>query len=231
MCQRNPQVCGPGRCIPRPRGYTCTCDSGFRLSPQGTHCIGELDRVGGRRRAGDCAGPPPDQPAPCSQMWTNAVACPRPVLPGVAKTRQAASVVCAAPASELARGLLSVWVRNPLQPAPGFTPAGILGLLSLQSRPLPLTLPQPLRPYSVSLAPGPPLPQTSSPSPLGPSTASSRPSRSSRPGPVPILLLLNLLWRPGPGFALPRPPSSTHIPDSRPLAPPLPCARLAPARP
>lgn len=134
MCQRNPQVCGPGRCIPRPRGYTCTCDSGFRLSPQGTHCIGELDGVGGRRRAGGCAGPPPDQPPPCSQMWTNAVACPRPVLRGAAKTRQAASVVCAAPASELARGLLSVWVRNPLQPAPGFTSAGISGLLSLQSR-------------------------------------------------------------------------------------------------
>ncbi|XP_043755134.1 latent-transforming growth factor beta-binding protein 4 isoform X3 [Cervus elaphus] len=38
-CQRNPQVCGRGRCIPRPSGYTCVCDSGFRLSPQGTHCI------------------------------------------------------------------------------------------------------------------------------------------------------------------------------------------------
>ncbi|VFV38979.1 latent-transforming growth factor [Lynx pardinus] len=39
VCQRNPQVCGPGRCIPRPSGYTCACDSGFRLSPQGTHCV------------------------------------------------------------------------------------------------------------------------------------------------------------------------------------------------
>ncbi|XP_070243779.1 latent-transforming growth factor beta-binding protein 4 isoform X1 [Bos mutus] len=38
-CQRNPQICGRGRCIPRPSGYTCACDSGFRLSPQGTHCI------------------------------------------------------------------------------------------------------------------------------------------------------------------------------------------------
>uniref|UniRef100_G3UA49 Latent-transforming growth factor beta-binding protein 4 n=1 Tax=Loxodonta africana TaxID=9785 RepID=G3UA49_LOXAF len=39
VCQRNPQVCGPGRCIPRRSGYTCVCDSGFRLNPQGTHCI------------------------------------------------------------------------------------------------------------------------------------------------------------------------------------------------
>lgn len=52
VCQRNPQVCGPGRCIPRPRGYTCACDSGFRLSPQGTHCIGESGSGGGRRRGG-----------------------------------------------------------------------------------------------------------------------------------------------------------------------------------
>lgn len=52
MCQRNPQVCGPGRCIPRPSGYTCVCDSGFRLNPQGTHCTGELDGVGCRRWGG-----------------------------------------------------------------------------------------------------------------------------------------------------------------------------------
>lgn len=51
VCQRNPQVCGPGRCIPRPSGYTCACDSGFRLSPQATHCIGEPDRWGGRRQS------------------------------------------------------------------------------------------------------------------------------------------------------------------------------------
>ncbi|XP_055993011.1 latent-transforming growth factor beta-binding protein 4 isoform X2 [Sorex fumeus] len=38
-CQRNPQVCGAGRCIPRPSGYTCACDPGYRLSPQGTRCI------------------------------------------------------------------------------------------------------------------------------------------------------------------------------------------------
>lgn len=50
-CQRNPQVCGRGRCIPRPSGYTCACDSGFRLSPQGTHCIGEPGWVG-RMEAG-----------------------------------------------------------------------------------------------------------------------------------------------------------------------------------
>lgn len=47
VCQRNPQVCGPGRCIPRPSGYTCACDSGFRLSPQGTRCTGELPGAGG----------------------------------------------------------------------------------------------------------------------------------------------------------------------------------------
>ncbi|XP_060041921.1 latent-transforming growth factor beta-binding protein 4 isoform X2 [Erinaceus europaeus] len=39
VCQRNPQICGSGRCIPRASGYTCVCDSGFRLSPQGTHCL------------------------------------------------------------------------------------------------------------------------------------------------------------------------------------------------
>uniref|UniRef100_A0A4X2M4R0 Latent-transforming growth factor beta-binding protein 4 n=1 Tax=Vombatus ursinus TaxID=29139 RepID=A0A4X2M4R0_VOMUR len=39
VCQRNPQICGPGRCIPRQGGYTCVCDSGFWLSTHGTHCI------------------------------------------------------------------------------------------------------------------------------------------------------------------------------------------------
>ncbi|XP_053253575.1 latent-transforming growth factor beta-binding protein 4 isoform X2 [Podarcis raffonei] len=39
VCERRPQVCGPGRCIPRQGGYTCVCDRGFWLSPQGTHCI------------------------------------------------------------------------------------------------------------------------------------------------------------------------------------------------
>ncbi|XP_065782202.1 latent-transforming growth factor beta-binding protein 4 isoform X1 [Muntiacus reevesi] len=51
-CQRNPQVCGRGRCIPRPSGHTCVCDSGFRLSPQGTHCI-DMDEC--RRVPTPCA--------------------------------------------------------------------------------------------------------------------------------------------------------------------------------
>ncbi|XP_026543520.1 latent-transforming growth factor beta-binding protein 4 isoform X4 [Notechis scutatus] len=39
VCERHPQVCGPGRCLPRQGGYTCVCDRGYWLSPQGTHCI------------------------------------------------------------------------------------------------------------------------------------------------------------------------------------------------
>ncbi|XP_074786777.1 latent-transforming growth factor beta-binding protein 4 [Athene noctua] len=39
VCERNPQVCGPGRCVPRRGGYTCLCHPGFWLSTQGTHCI------------------------------------------------------------------------------------------------------------------------------------------------------------------------------------------------
>ncbi|XP_067412682.1 latent-transforming growth factor beta-binding protein 4 isoform X2 [Emydura macquarii macquarii] len=38
-CERNPQICGPGRCVPRQGGYTCLCHPGFWLNPQGTHCI------------------------------------------------------------------------------------------------------------------------------------------------------------------------------------------------
>lgn len=41
VCERNPGVCGPGRCVPRGGGYTCLCHPGFWLSTQGTHCIGE----------------------------------------------------------------------------------------------------------------------------------------------------------------------------------------------
>ncbi|XP_061453694.1 latent-transforming growth factor beta-binding protein 4 isoform X3 [Rhineura floridana] len=52
VCERRPQVCGPGRCIPRQGGYTCVCDRGFWLSPQGTHCI-DID---------ECAKTPP----PCA---------------------------------------------------------------------------------------------------------------------------------------------------------------------
>ncbi|XP_070620461.1 latent-transforming growth factor beta-binding protein 4 isoform X4 [Erythrolamprus reginae] len=38
-CERQPQVCGPGRCIPRGGSYTCVCNRGYWLSPQGTHCV------------------------------------------------------------------------------------------------------------------------------------------------------------------------------------------------
>lgn len=41
VCERNPQICGLGRCIPRQGGYTCLCPPGFWLNTQGTHCIGE----------------------------------------------------------------------------------------------------------------------------------------------------------------------------------------------
>ncbi|XP_043390493.1 latent-transforming growth factor beta-binding protein 4 isoform X7 [Chelonia mydas] len=39
VCERNPEICGPGRCGPRQGGYTCLCHPGFWLSTQGTHCI------------------------------------------------------------------------------------------------------------------------------------------------------------------------------------------------
>ncbi|XP_066495035.1 latent-transforming growth factor beta-binding protein 4 isoform X1 [Tiliqua scincoides] len=52
VCERNPQVCGPGRCIPRQGGYTCVCDRGYWLSPQGTHCI-DVDEC--RRSPRPCA--------------------------------------------------------------------------------------------------------------------------------------------------------------------------------
>uniref|UniRef100_A0A663FHA8 EGF-like domain-containing protein n=1 Tax=Aquila chrysaetos chrysaetos TaxID=223781 RepID=A0A663FHA8_AQUCH len=34
ICERNPQICGPGRCVPRQGGYTCLCHPGFWLSTQ-----------------------------------------------------------------------------------------------------------------------------------------------------------------------------------------------------
>ncbi|KAM8986090.1 latent-transforming growth factor beta-binding protein 4 [Ara ararauna] len=39
VCERNPQLCGPGRCVPHRGGYSCLCHPGFWLSTQGTHCI------------------------------------------------------------------------------------------------------------------------------------------------------------------------------------------------
>uniref|UniRef100_A0ABM5ERY2 Latent-transforming growth factor beta-binding protein 4 isoform X2 n=1 Tax=Pogona vitticeps TaxID=103695 RepID=A0ABM5ERY2_9SAUR len=52
VCERRPQVCGPGRCIPRQGGYTCVCDRGYWLNPQGTHCI-DVDEC--RRSPRPCA--------------------------------------------------------------------------------------------------------------------------------------------------------------------------------
>ncbi|XP_060113932.1 latent-transforming growth factor beta-binding protein 4 [Heteronotia binoei] len=52
ICERRPQVCGPGRCIPRQGGYTCVCDRGYWLSPQGTHCV-DVDEC--RRSPRPCA--------------------------------------------------------------------------------------------------------------------------------------------------------------------------------
>ncbi|XP_071886049.1 latent-transforming growth factor beta-binding protein 4-like, partial [Anas platyrhynchos] len=53
VCERNPRICGPGRCVPRQGGYTCLCHPGFWLSTQGTHCI-DVD---------ECA----QSPSPCAQ--------------------------------------------------------------------------------------------------------------------------------------------------------------------
>ncbi|KAE8585611.1 hypothetical protein XENTR_v10021376 [Xenopus tropicalis] len=39
ICELNPQICGPGRCVPRLGSYTCVCNTGYWLSTQGTHCI------------------------------------------------------------------------------------------------------------------------------------------------------------------------------------------------
>ncbi|XP_044281353.1 latent-transforming growth factor beta-binding protein 4 isoform X1 [Varanus komodoensis] len=52
VCEQRPQVCGPGRCIPRQGGYTCVCERGYWLSPQGTHCV-DVDEC--RRSPRPCA--------------------------------------------------------------------------------------------------------------------------------------------------------------------------------
>lgn len=96
--------------------------------------VGQTDGVEGGDRVGwGSAGSPPDQSPLRPQMWTNVAACPCPVLPGAAKTLQGASVACAAPVSEPARGLRSVWVRNPPHLAPSLTlPASAVALEQLQ---------------------------------------------------------------------------------------------------
>ncbi|XP_071886086.1 LOW QUALITY PROTEIN: latent-transforming growth factor beta-binding protein 4-like, partial [Anas platyrhynchos] len=52
VCERNPRICGRGRCVPRQGGYTCLCHPGFWLSTQGTHCI-DVDEC--RRSPRPCA--------------------------------------------------------------------------------------------------------------------------------------------------------------------------------
>ncbi|XP_072287685.1 latent-transforming growth factor beta-binding protein 4 isoform X2 [Pyxicephalus adspersus] len=52
LCELNPQICGPGRCEPRPASYTCVCNNGYWLSTQGTHCI-DMDEC--RQRPSPCA--------------------------------------------------------------------------------------------------------------------------------------------------------------------------------
>ncbi|XP_017321174.1 latent-transforming growth factor beta-binding protein 4 isoform X1 [Ictalurus punctatus] len=39
VCEANPQVCGPGRCVDKPGGrHTCLCNPGFILNSQSGHC-------------------------------------------------------------------------------------------------------------------------------------------------------------------------------------------------
>ncbi|KAM4696305.1 latent-transforming growth factor beta-binding protein 4 [Rhinophrynus dorsalis] len=52
LCELNPQICGPGRCVPRSGSYTCVCNKGYWLSTQGTHCI-DMDEC--RQRPSPCA--------------------------------------------------------------------------------------------------------------------------------------------------------------------------------
>lgn len=116
---------------------------------------------------GGSAWSPPDQSPLYPQTWTNVAACPRPVLPGAAKTLQAASVACAAPASEPARGLRSVWVRNPPHPTPGLTPA------------------RPCCPGRAPAVVGEQFPSSNaSPSPLGPTIAALVPDPAPRLAPA-----------------------------------------------
>lgn len=213
MCQRNPQVCGPGRCIPRPSGYTCACDSGFRLSPQATHCVGEPGSGGGRRRGGGLCQSPPDQPPPCPQTWTSVAVCPRPVPPGAVKTRQAASIACAARATERARGARSAWVRNPpaqLQapPCPRRAPAvPALPRFPTPLLPPPDRLPLSLPPHHCLFGTQPALP--SGPVPAVPRLLSGTRSGCASPPPRPLHIPDWLPPTAGPAPVLHRPQSIT----------------------
>ncbi|XP_072345995.1 latent-transforming growth factor beta-binding protein 4 isoform X2 [Scyliorhinus torazame] len=39
VCHRLPQICGPGRCVIRPQGYTCACNTGFQLNAHQSRCV------------------------------------------------------------------------------------------------------------------------------------------------------------------------------------------------
>lgn len=170
--------------------------------------------------AGDSAGLPPDQPPPCLQMWTNVAACPLLVLPGAAKTRQAASTACAALVSELARGLQSAWVRNPCSPIQLQAPPS---LFSLQTSSPPPRFPTPLQPkYCAGLAAGQAPRSDQLPLSLRPHHCLFL-AQPTRPiGVVTAVLLACPLPRPDPGTI---PPLTPPPPQSRP-APPFPGPRL-----
>ncbi|XP_069738385.1 LOW QUALITY PROTEIN: latent-transforming growth factor beta-binding protein 4 [Phaenicophaeus curvirostris] len=52
-CERDPEVCGPGRCVSRAGGgYLCLCQPGFWLGPHGTRCV-DVDEC--RRSPPPCA--------------------------------------------------------------------------------------------------------------------------------------------------------------------------------
>lgn len=144
--------------------------------------------------AGGLCQSPPDQPPPCPQTWTSVAVCPRPVPPGAVKTRQAASIACAARATERARGGRSAWVRNPpaqLQ-APS-CPRRPPAVPALPRFPTPLLPPPDRLPLS-----------------LPPHAASSARSRLFPSGPVPAVP--RLLSGTRSGCAPPR-PRPLHIPD------------------
>lgn len=163
---------------------------------------------------------PCHQPPPCPQMWTNVAACPRPVLPGAARTHRAASAAYAARASEPAHGLRNAWVRNLPHPAPG-PPQGLAPALT----------PEPLHPSHAS--PVGCRPRTALPWSLAPPFPAPPPPSSSLPltPPLPSSQTASFYWglvaacialppRPGPaliGHASPRPrltpsPRPRHCP-------------------
>lgn len=171
VCQRNPQVCGPGRCIPRPSGYTCACDSGFRLSQQGTHCIGELDRGVDGGRAGGSARSPLDQSIP--SVPSDVDECrrvPQPCAPGRCENAPGSFRCVCGPGFRA--GPRATECLGEKSAPPGSRTLSGSRSCSLQSSSHPPTLPQ--GPPYLLLSPWP-RPQASSGSPFDPTTASSPP--------------------------------------------------------